>query len=281
MQKASTPRQIFRPNGLLGWSLSPNSELRVPFRESAVIQHIDASGWRRVCSAEQARGPRLGVYGCSYVYGTGLKDEETLCSLLQAQRPDLTLRNRGVGGHGTVQAYLQLRDDLRQGRSEGAIIGVISDHLYRNRPHPYRMQAFLDPLWSQIGIEYVPQALRRRDGGLQIEMVSCWQPSLRQSLPELFLPSIRDLSDLLIDLLKMITELGTQYGVPVLVALLDQIDPDFNRAVLRCIPEAIDVSVPHTQEFTFMPLDIHPNAEAQLAFARGLSAPLRMAMPPL
>ena len=93
------PRLLFRPDPVLGWSLSPGHGVAVGFRDG-VIQRIGDDGWRHVPGTGTASGPRVAVYGCSFTYGTGLADDETFVARLQTDRPDLRMLNRGVGGHG-------------------------------------------------------------------------------------------------------------------------------------------------------------------------------------
>ncbi len=269
------PRDIFRPDALLGWSLTPDAEIHVAFRDPPFTQRIGSDGWRRVPGApdigRDGSSRAVTVHGCSYTFGTGLTDDETYCALLQSRFPDVIVRNRGVGGHSTVQAFLRFREEVRLGATRLGIVGIISDHRYRNRPHPRRMHAFNDPAWSRAGIEHVPQAVRRGDGRLEVVPVPCWQPAARAGGIDAFLPDEHDLTRLLIEVLQMIVELSLRSGVPVLPVLLDASDPEFNRAVLDAVPGVVDASPPHEPGFTLEPYDSHPNAAANRVFAERIS----------
>jgi len=53
--------------------------------------------------------PGVWVFGCSFVQGWGLNDNETFPWKLQMLLPDYDVVNFGVGGYGTLQSLLELR----------------------------------------------------------------------------------------------------------------------------------------------------------------------------
>lgn len=212
----------------------------------------------------------LAVYGCSFTYGTGLADDETYTALLQASSNSINIVNRGVGGHGNVQGYLQFRRDVKEGNVQVAIFGVISDHRYRNITHPVRMQAHLAPLWYELGVEHLPRVRFSRDGQLLIEYVPIWQPSLLRDDFQVFLPDEYTIDRATIKIIDEIIAFAKQHKIPILIALLDRIDPEFNELMRNQFPEVVDISTPYTPEYTFLPDDIHPNALANRLYAERL-----------
>ncbi|MBS8225778.1 SGNH/GDSL hydrolase family protein [Vannielia litorea] len=265
----SKPRLLFRPNPVLGWSLTPGHGVKVAFRPE-VIQTIGADGWRHVPGRTEGTGPKLAVYGCSFTYGTGLADGETYVARLQAALPQVQLRNRGIGGQSTVQSYLQFRRDIRDGKVDAAIFGVFSDHRFRNVPHPHRMQQFLSPEWYRLGVEHVPVLRQRRKGRHAIIYVPIWQPALQTGGFNAFLPDPVMLDGATLTMLEEIEALAASRNIPIRVALLDKQDPAFNALVLERFSVAIDISVPLDREHTFRPLDPHPNVRANEIFAERL-----------
>ncbi|KCZ93999.1 hypothetical protein HJO_01450 [Hyphomonas johnsonii MHS-2] len=225
-------------------------------------------------------GHRLCIYGCSFTYGTGLADDETFTALLQALLPDARVHNRGIGGHGTVQNLLQFRTDLREGAVDAAIFAVISDHKYRNIVHPHRMRQVRGPEWHRIGIEHRPTAHRAADGTLAIRYSPFWRPGLMYSDLDGYLPDAEDIlpDDYSINsttfaVLETAKEMAQSHGVPLLIALLDDLDPGFNAGLIQQFPDALDVSTPYDPVHTFLPADIHPNVEANRLFAERLADP--------
>lgn len=237
-----------------------------------ITQHINADGNRLVPPQPEGllQKTRLNIYGCSFTYGTGLSDAETYPALLQQAIPNVSVTNKGVGGHSNVQALLRFRDDLVKNRVDAAVFGVISDHRYRNFPHPYRMKAHLSPDWYRIGVEQVPHARLNRAGKIDIVFTPIWQPSLLRNDFEVFLPDEHVLDLIAVGVLKEIVELAETAGVPVLIALLDQLDPEFNHYLTSNFSMAYDISTPYNQEYNFLPQDIHPNQMANRCFAERL-----------
>lgn len=266
------PRLLFRPDPVLGWALSPDHAVRVRFREG-VVQRIGPDGWRRVPPPPGAgAGPRpqLAVYGCSFTYGTGLRDEETFTARLQQALPNLLIRNRGIGGQGTVQNLLQFRRDIAAGAVDAAIFAIISDHQTRNIPHPQRMRQYLHPEWYRLGVEHVPVLRRDGAGRCRIAYLPIWQPAIERGGFEVFLPDACMQAEATLAALSMVVETAAAAAVPLRFALLDDLDPDFNRAVLARFSAAIDISVPSDAAHSFHPYDRHPNVAANALYAERL-----------
>lgn len=269
MKTVQKPRRTFQPHPVLGWRLSPNSRVEVKFRPG-VVQTIGPDGCRAGTGSDETVAQRLAIYGCSFTYGTGLTDAETYPSRLQSNLPGVRVLNKGIGGHGTLQNFLQFRQDVQDSAVHVAVFGIISDHRFRNIAHPQRMQQYLHQEWYELGIEHVPVARQGRDGRIVVDFVSIWQPSLFRKDFEAFLPNDHMIDQATMSVLDAILDLARKHAVPVLFALLDQLDPEFNLLVTGQFSQAVDVSLPHDRKHTFMPKDIHPNAYANQRFAEAL-----------
>lgn len=265
---------MFKPHPVLGWSLAPGAQIEVPFRNN-IIQTIGSDGWRVTPGQTEAAEFNFAVYGCSFTYGTGLADSETFAALLQNSLKNVNVLNRGVGGHGTVQSFLQFRQDVKKGVVQAAVFGVISDHRFRNIAHPQRMRHFLKMDWYERGVEHFPIAKQDRNGKLEIDYVAIWQPSILRHDFDVFLPNDYMLDQATFSVFKAITEFSELHGIPVIIALLDQLDPEFNIAMLSGFSNAIDVSAPWDKSHTFLPKDIHPNAYANRLFSERLLVPVK------
>jgi hypothetical protein len=260
----------------LGWSLTPNSGVRVSFR-SKIVQNIGSDGWRHVPKPEGHKndGVRLAVYGCSFTYGTGLADSEAYVALLQQGLPDVQLLNRGIGGHSTVQNFLQFRRDAMAGSVDAAIFAIFSDHRFRNIAHPKRMRQFLSDEWYKLGVEHVPVLRQGRNGHNTITYVPIWQPAVQQGGFDAFLPDDHMIDTATLAILSEIENLARGQGIPTRFALLDQQDLAFNTVVLQRFANTVDISVPFDEQHSFMPLDIHPNPTANRLFANRLLQPAK------
>ncbi len=264
------PRFLFQPDPVIGWKLTPGYGVAVRFRDG-VVQRIGPDGWRQVPGAAEKTGPRLGLYGCSFTYGTGLADDETFAARLQQALPGLKILNRGIGGHGTVQNYLQLRRDIADGCVGAAIFAIISDHKFRNIAHPQRMRQFLNREWYVLGVEHVPVVRLNAAGWPRIRYVPIWQPLLKKGDLETFLPDDYMITAATLAVLAEVRVLAKQHALPLRFALLDKLDPDFNAAVTARFPDTLDISQPHDVEHRFLPRDIHPNVRAAELYASGLA----------
>lgn len=265
----STPRLLFRPDPVIGWSLTPNHAVRVPFRDGTVVQHIRQDGWRSVPHQPDS-GKRVAFYGCSFTYGTGLADEETYCALLQQNHRDLRILNRGIGGHGTVQNLLQLRRDIAAGAIDAAVFTIISDHRFRNIAHPQRMRQYLAPEWYKLGVEHVPVARMTSRGKVEIKYCALWQPAIRDADFRVFLPDDYMINVATLAVLDLVRDTACEANIPLRFVVLDQYDPDFTDTVLNRFDTAVDISTPHDTKHTFKPRDSHPNPHANRLFAQRL-----------
>lgn len=263
------PRLLFRPHPILGWRLAPDGQVNIGFRPD-VTQTTNSDGWRTQPKPNSKARKNLVLYGCSFTYGSALANGETYAALIQNQFPNIVVTNKGVGGYGTVQNYLQFLIDIKNECVDAAIFGVISDHRYRNVPHPNRMRQFQNNDWVELGVEQFPTAYQRRDGTLDIRFVPLRQPALRRENFQDFLPSEFMLDQATFAVFETIETLAARNAIPFVIALLDQIDPEFNGAMDERFSGTLDISNPHTQDYTFMPDDVHPNVSANQAFAQKL-----------
>jgi len=261
---AARPSDIFIPHPSLGWKLRPNSKVRVAFRD--IVQSTDDQGWRTVVNQPKTSKRTVAFYGCSFTYGTALSDSETFTSLIQESFPEQVILNRGIGGHGTVQNYIQFRSDVKKGKVDMAVFCAISDHRYRNIGHPVRMKAHLSPKWYDIGVEHIPIVTLDRNCNTQIEYISIWQPSLIRNDFKCFLPPDYYLDKATIELYRSIERFAKDHKIPYKIVLLDSIDPVFNKIITEKVDNVVDISTPFNEEYTFIPNDVHPNVKANKIF---------------
>lgn len=265
----SKPRLLFRPDPVIGWSLTPGHGVKVGFRKD-VYQHIDLDGWRHVPDRPDA-GPRIALYGCSFTYGTGLADAETFSAQLQRNQPQTRILNRGIGGHGTVQNLLQFRRDIVHGGIDAAVFTIISDHRFRNIAHPQRMKQYLNRDWYALGVEHVPVARLDARGRARIIYRPLWQPAIKQADFDIFLPDDYMINAATFAVLDLVRETSQDANIPLRFVLLDALDSDFSGTLCDRFPETLDISTPYDQKHTFMPKDVHPNVTANRLFAERLA----------
>ena len=268
-QRYTSYLDIFQPHPVLGWSLTPNRRREILFRGDAV-ENIGGDGWRVVAGAPAKAKWKIAFYGCSFTFGCSLRDEETFASILQSMLPDVQVLNRGVGGYGTTQSYLQFRSDVREGKIDGAVFCLISDHRYRNYAHPNWMRRHLSMRWHQIGVEHMPRARIDRSGKVWIEFIPIWQPGLLHENFQFVFPDEFTLDYLAAALLQEIREMAAAHDIPTAIAILDSVDESFAAILRKQFPDVLDASTPYDANHTFLPHDIHPNTRANEIFAQKL-----------
>jgi hypothetical protein len=247
---ATAPRLLFRPDPVIGWSLTPGFGVKVGFRRNT-FQNIGTDGWRCVprpsdtMSPAPDTEPKVAIYGCSFTYGTGSGDNKTFTGRLQRDLPNVRVVNRRVGGHNTVQNLFQFR---------------------RNIAHPQRMRQYRD--WYRLGVEQVP-VVRLDAAGRRAQIIyrSIWQPVLRAADSEIFLPDDYLINSATLAVLDLLTEAVGAAGVPLRFVPLDAPDPGFANTVRGQFPDTIDFSTPLDQDHTFLPRNNHPNMIANTLFA--------------
>lgn len=114
---------------------------------------------------------QIWIFGCSFTYGLCLNDPETYPWLLQERFPDFLVVNFGVGGYGTIQSLIQLKEALAAGRKPPAvlIIAYVNLHDMRNCGFRSWRKGLIPHL--ELGETLFPHASLDREGNLQYAYV--------------------------------------------------------------------------------------------------------------
>jgi hypothetical protein len=104
------------PDPLLGYRLLPGAEAdaSATFGAETIYKthySIDALGHRRTAASPAAPKRAVAFFGCSFTFGEGLTDGETLASQYALHAPDRVPVNLGVPGHGPNHMLARLEDD--------------------------------------------------------------------------------------------------------------------------------------------------------------------------
>lgn len=112
--------------------------------------------------AEDSGRDEVWLFGCSYVHGWGLNDEDTIAWRLQERVPQLEIVNFGVGGYGNWQSLLQYREAVSErGPPRIAILVYASFHDERNtRSRRWRRATFE---YNQFGTTAQPYVRAEND----------------------------------------------------------------------------------------------------------------------
>ena len=128
---------VYRPqldefDPVLGWRSKPNVRLGE--------WSTNSLGARGKTDYPYARDPlekRIVVIGDSFAFGIsdappGVSDEETYASRLEQLLPETEVINLGIGGYGTDQILLMLKEEGIRYHPDLVIVGVVTDDFDRN-----------------------------------------------------------------------------------------------------------------------------------------------------
>jgi hypothetical protein len=250
---------IYAAHPRYGWSLVPGAVGRHEFVDFDVIYTIDHDGFRVTDSPSQAARVVL-CLGCSFTFGHGVADDEHYPAILGRQYwTGVKVRNAGVNGWGTAQAFLFAQDYLANHEVPALVLyGWVPYHLERN----YRRKSWLDFL-THFG---------RKNPYFEIENSQlCFQGLAGPELGLPLTPALRSTeADLSARLLIGIGENVRQHGSRFVVALLpskyphpettsltDKIAAEVRRKGLECI-DLRQCTEGHNRESLYFTHDPHP-----------------------
>jgi len=118
-------QELYLGDSLLGYKLKPGAVVRVnDTRDNSTIYDavysIDEYGRRFTPAAKKQPGKNsILFFGCSFTFGEGVNDDQTLPYYAGEMLKDYTPVNFGVCGYGPQQMLLQLENDGISGRGKG------------------------------------------------------------------------------------------------------------------------------------------------------------------
>jgi hypothetical protein len=184
------PNTKFVPDPELGYKPSPGKYQVIYSRRArdssewerlSVNETIKHDGTRWTGECEPSSSADVYIFGDSFVYGSGVNDEQTFAFLLQQARKDMCVKLFAVGGYGMTQSFIQFHKLLDQIKPKDIVILGYADYFdVRNVAAPsrlregYKSQSLVDmrvilPKASLDGqgairINYVQQRCDENDG---------------------------------------------------------------------------------------------------------------------
>lgn len=289
---AVEPGPLLEADPLLGWRNSPGTHLVTyasGYQYATSHTHSGTRVTRDPLREHRYQGlPRVEVHGCSFTYGWSVADGETFPWQLQAELPSHDVVNFGVGGHGTVQSWLRLKQSLG-GEPAPALVVVAYGSLHDERNVlTRRFRKAIVPYSETIAGLSSPRA-RWVEGELVVasEPLRYERPPLatRSALVELLdeghcrlqRAKLRE-REVTRSLLLDLGEACRAAGVPLVIAGIGCDAPTrdmlqvLGAAGLRTVDISVDLTLP---ENSLLPIDWHPSPLAQATYARRLLAYLR------
>ena len=153
----------FASDVVLGWTGTHGNHHSE--EDPSVTEHVWNNGQRRSRENQYERRPkRVALFGDSYTYGAGVRDESTFCWKLHDLCPEATFDNYAVGGYGPYQCYLSIRDILGREKYDLVIYCVWNCTLFRNihQSGDNRLDYYMSP-WVELKngqlVEHPPEIM--------------------------------------------------------------------------------------------------------------------------
>lgn len=99
-----------------------------------ITYHLDENGFRVVPQENSRKQMHLAAFGCSFMFGEGLEDQDTFPAQCACLRPDIHVYSFAMAGYSPAHPVLQLQTGSVNGIVESrgaAVYWLISDHVNR------------------------------------------------------------------------------------------------------------------------------------------------------
>ncbi len=115
-----------------GWGYEKNSSFHSAEDHKAII-NIGQDGLRVSRPELDKKGKHhTAFFGCSYTFGEGINDDETMVYKLNDKYPNEVFDNYGVSGYGTVQSLIVMQDVLEQNKYDLIVYCATRPQFARN-----------------------------------------------------------------------------------------------------------------------------------------------------
>lgn len=120
---------------VLGWYSQKNKAALLDSPNfPQVIVHTNSAGFRgtREYAIEKPAGViRIAALGDSFVFGFGVRDQETFSAVLESYGKSREVLNLGVPGYGIDQIYLSYKEIAKQYHPDVVLIGIFPEDFWR------------------------------------------------------------------------------------------------------------------------------------------------------
>jgi len=263
------------PDLTLGWKHKPGTYYFADSRPSFPTLKVSylPDGSRATNDNPTNTSADLLLLGCSFTEGFGLDDKNTFAWKLQQLLADISVRNFGTAGYGTLQSFLiekQLLALHANSPPRAIIYGFADFHQVRNVKNP-ATQRFTDSpgiypycdlhtcsTWTGKPVKNL--LLHSRFFSFienQIEIMA-------------FLPSSNEMEQITMNLIRQMNDLATQFHSRFIVAPVSLQDPRWLELFARDKISTFDCDSPILHAKPYLLEDGHPNELWSTEFANCL-----------
>lgn len=283
----TTPENYLIPDDKLGFTLK-NGTFNTNFENKIYSTKNHPKQGQRAVTKETSppsNKNKIQLYGCSFTYGYHLSDYQTMAWKLQEQIPTKTIQNFGVPGYGLAQMVLRLQQELTSGNiPERVIINYASFHDERNiLSRNWRKQTVPFFKNQQLAKEIKwPKSSKKKPFAITYQPLQYTEwPLMKQSSAIHFFETASNLIMAIFQdgrassqlLFEEVQRWQKQYQFELLVTGMTN-DKATKQMLEYCKTldiATLDISVDlRDEQFSWWPLDMHPNENANSAYANKL-----------
>jgi len=281
---------MHEPDAVLGWKAKPGCYRVPPFAPDGVPTEVTIlPGGERRAGAQVARaGETVVLVGCSYVFGWGLSDADTLAWKLQARFPRSRIRNFGTAGYSTLQALLLLRRLFAEPDPPAHVIyGLVELHEARNMAAAWWARALASK--AAEGYAAVPgcslapgnRLACRPPAAYPVWPLAAWSATITflQDLVGMRQPRVLwgeppQVTELLIvEMARLVQAAGSRFTVAVLEFSSATRTTRYLEFLRRADIDALDCTIPIPLEMRVAG-DLHPNGDVNTRWAECVASAL-------
>lgn len=187
-RKKTSPDPFIVPDKALGYSAQAGEYTHI-FQKKQLLDedwqslktkvtiNKDGSRWTGDISVEGL--PKIYIFGDSFVFGTGVNDEQTFASLLQNAMPSFEVKLFAFGGYSLTQAYIRFEKLKQLIRPQDIIVLGYSDFFdIRHVSAPSRVQEINEwtlrvyPKLMRNKNLFLPKAWLSKKGEIEVSYVN-------------------------------------------------------------------------------------------------------------
>lgn len=285
----TNPSSAFVGDSSYGIKLNPGN-YKISLNDSIEFKSTHCkNGRRETVHPSLNRKKRIAFLGCSFTYGYGVDNNKNFVQKLQNLDTTHIYENFGVIGYGTVQSYLQLKNEIipNSENYEAILLNFSAVHLSRNVLSPYfrknlklgfgKANPEINQNMKNARFPYIDENVHSIEYETWANLHQNWlfreylaSVNWLQTLWEKSSTNVNREIELTELLIKEMNELCYENNIKFGLVLLDELNND--RVLSHPVPNFVRVDFDfESTTLTHYPVDSHPNESGHEHIATILS----------